>query len=107
MPETPAERRIHARAAALSRVAQEPSGARMTENARNAFRQRFYDNTDPSLPEQERRRQAEAARRLFYVDLARKASAARRRMLQAADGLTALGERLADPEPAGPADATG
>lgn len=90
MAESPSERRAHARLAALSRVAHEPSGAAMTAAARDAFRQRFYDATDPALPEGERARQADAARRAFYVDLSRRAAKARRRLAQAAGELDTI-----------------
>ena len=68
----------------------------MTEKARAAFAQRFYDQTDPELPPAERLRQAEAARRLHYARLARRSVAARQRLRQAAGELAEIGECLAD-----------
>lgn len=93
MPATPEERSAHAQVAALARVAQEPSGAAMTAKARRTFWESFYAATDPALPETERRRQAEAARRLHYVRLSQRAVRARRR---AAGALAELGEAAAE-----------
>lgn len=73
------ERSQRARIAALARVAQEPSGIAMTDKARSAFRQSFYDRTDPGLPEAERQRQADAAYRLHMTRLSHKATLARKR----------------------------
>jgi uncharacterized membrane protein YqiK len=83
MPSDDKERSQRARIAALSRVAQEPSGTAMTEKARSKFWQSFYDKTDPQLPEQERVRQADAARRLHMTRLSHKAALARRRLAAA------------------------
>jgi hypothetical protein len=74
-----AERSQRARIAALTRVTQEPSGTAMTEKARSKFWQSFYDATDPSLPEAERQRQADAARRLHMTRLSQKAALKRQR----------------------------
>lgn len=79
MPSADSERSQRARIAALARVAKEPSGTAMTDKARGKFWQSFYDATDPSLPEAERQRQAEAARRLHMTRLAQKASLKRRK----------------------------
>lgn len=85
MPENPAERSAHARIAALARVAAEPSGEAMTARARRAFAESFYAATDPALPERERLRQAEAARKLHYQRLARLSVKARRAAAAAAE----------------------
>lgn len=77
------ERSQRARIAALARVAQEPSGAAMTERARSTFRQSFYDATDPALPEAERQRQADAAYRLHMTRVSHAATLARKRWAQA------------------------
>jgi hypothetical protein len=79
MPSEESERSQRARIAALTRVAAEPSGTAMTEKARSAFWQKFYDATDPGLPEAERQRQADAARRLHMTRLAQKAALKRQR----------------------------
>jgi hypothetical protein len=50
-----------------------------TAEARKAFVQKFYDETDPALPPAERLRRAMAARRAFYVRIALKSAAARRK----------------------------
>ena len=83
MPSEDDERTQRARIAALTRVAQEPSGTAMTEKARSAFWQSFYDRTDSALPEAERERQASAARRLHMTRLSHKAALARRRLATA------------------------
>jgi hypothetical protein len=80
MPAPNSERSQRARIAALTRSAQEPSGTAMTEKARSTFWQRFYDQTDPGLPEAERERQADAARRLHMTRLSHKAALARQRL---------------------------
>lgn len=51
----------------------------MTAQARSAFLQKFYDQTDPDLPEAERQRQAEAAKRLHMTRLSHRAALTRRR----------------------------
>lgn len=68
----------------LARSAQAPSGAAVSEKARNAFWASFYERTDPSLPPEERERQANAARKLHMLKLSRKAAAARRKAAAAA-----------------------
>jgi hypothetical protein len=73
------ERSQRARIAALTRSSREPSGTAMTEKARSTFWQRFYDQTDASLPEAERVRQADAARRAHMTRLSHKAALARTR----------------------------
>lgn len=75
--DTPTTQR--ARIAALTRSAQEPSGAAMTEKARRTFRDSFYDATDPELPEAERRRQGEAAYRAHMRTIAAKSRGGRGR----------------------------
>lgn len=83
MPSSDTERSQRARIAALTRVANEPSGTAMTAKARSAFWQSFYDRTDPELPESERQRQADAARRLHMTRLSHAAAIARRRAVDA------------------------
>jgi hypothetical protein len=83
MPSPENERSQRARIAALARSAQEPNGTAMTEKARSAFWQRFYDATDASLPEAERQRQADAARRLHMTRLSHRAAIARSRLAAA------------------------
>ncbi|HEV2244920.1 MAG TPA: hypothetical protein VGR98_28050 [Streptosporangiaceae bacterium] len=73
-----------ARMGGLARSARARSSTAMTEAARNAFWQSFYDQTDPALPEAERERQADAARRLYMTRLSRKAAAKRREAARAA-----------------------
>lgn len=68
----------------LARSASAPSGAAVSERARSAFWQGFYDRTDPELPHEERERQANAARKLHMLKLSRKAAAARRKAAEAA-----------------------
>lgn len=83
MPPDGKERSQRARIAALTRVAQEPSGTAMTAKARSKFWQSFYDETDEQLPEAERVRQADAARRLHMTRLSHKAALTRKRLASA------------------------
>jgi hypothetical protein len=84
-----------ARIAALTRSAQEPSGAAMTETAREAFVRSFYEATDSALPERERKRQSEAALKLHMLKLSRLAAAARQRKREQAAAV-ADGEQAGD-----------
>lgn len=68
----------------LARSAQAPSGTAVSEPARNAFWQSFYDRTDPALPEKERVRQADAARQLHMTRLSRLAAKKRTAAARAA-----------------------
>lgn len=95
MPLDANERAQRATIAALTRVAQEPSGTAMTDKARSKFWKSFYDKTDPELPEAERQRQADAARRLHMTRLSHKAALTRRR---AADAARAAAEAEAEAE---------
>jgi len=72
--------RLRARIGGLARSAQY-DGAEMTAAARSAFRDRFLTQVDPDgrLPEVERLRRAEAARKLFYAQLALKSAKVRAR----------------------------
>jgi hypothetical protein len=51
----------------------------LTANARAAADARFYDATDPTLPEAERQRRAEHLRKAYYAELALKSATARRK----------------------------
>ena len=75
-----------ARLAALTRWAKEDPGPTMA-HARQAFLDSFLDDVDPDrvLPEAERIRRAEAARKAHYVRLAYKS--ARSRRLRAESGV--------------------
>jgi hypothetical protein len=77
------DRQQISRMGGLARSAQAPSGAAVSEAARNAFWQGFYDRTDPELPEGERIRQANAARKLHMMQLSRRAAAKRRQAAEA------------------------
>ena len=73
---TPQQRRLRARHAALIRWSREDPAA----NARRGqagLRARFYDQTDPSLPEAERQRRADCAYRAHMLRLSLAASKAR------------------------------
>lgn len=76
---TPAERSLQARAAAYKLHSLYDS-RQLTANARAAFQDRFAKQVDPDgvLPEAERRRRAEAARKAYYASLAAKSAKARR-----------------------------
>jgi hypothetical protein len=76
---TPAERSLWARAAAY-RLHSLYDSRELTANARAAFRDRFTRQVDPDgiLPEAERQRRAECARKAYYTTLAAKSARARR-----------------------------
>lgn len=78
---TPAERSLRARLAAHylhSRV----DSREHTEPARRAFMDRFEDEVDPDrvLPEAERRRRAEQAKKAYFTRLALRSARVRRQM---------------------------
>jgi hypothetical protein len=77
---TPAERSERARIAAYSLHAKYDA-RQTTRRARAAFLARFELQVDPdrTLPEAERLRRAEAARKAYFHGLAAKSAAARRR----------------------------
>ncbi len=76
---TPAERRLRARAAAY-RLHSLYDSRELTAKARAAFGERFARQVDPdgSLPDAERQRRAECARKAYYSALAAKSAKARR-----------------------------
>jgi len=77
---TPAERSLRGRIGAyLMHARNDPRET--TRAARAAFAQRFLDDVDPlrRLPEPERLRRAEAARRAYFIRLAYLAARRRRR----------------------------
>jgi hypothetical protein len=78
---TPAERSLRARLASHASWAQTSDPASRTAPARAAFADRFAREVDPEgvLPEAERQRRAEHARKAYYVGLALKSAKARRR----------------------------
>jgi hypothetical protein len=78
---TPSERTLRARMAAhLSWAATSDSAAR-TAPARKGFLARFEREVDPEgkLPEEERRRRAEHAKRAYFLGLAARSAKARKR----------------------------
>lgn len=77
--------RLRARIGGLARSAQY-DGLEVTAKARATFRASFEDQVDPDrkLPEAERSRRAEAARRLFYARMAFRSSQVRARNKTAA-----------------------
>jgi hypothetical protein len=76
---TPAERSLRARAAAY-RLHSLYDSRDLTANARAAFADRFIREVDPEgiLPEAERLRRAEYARKAYFATLAAKSAKARR-----------------------------
>ena len=85
---TRAERSLRARAAAY-RLHSLYDSRQLTANARAAFEQRFARQVDPDgvLPEAERQRRAECARKAYYSALAAKSARARRnRRTQGGEG---------------------
>jgi hypothetical protein len=92
MPLTRAQRSLVGQIGIQTRLATEVP-AEMTRAARAAFDRRFYDQTDPALPEDERQRRAAALRRAHMTRLALAAATARRRRAQADAALAALDGR--------------
>jgi hypothetical protein len=76
---TPAERTLRARAAAYHLHSLYDS-RELTASARAAFQDRFVRQVDPEgvLPESERQRRAECARKAYYTALAARSAKARR-----------------------------
>jgi len=76
---TPSERSQQARAAAYANHAKNDS-KQLTKSARDKFDARFLDQVDPerTLPEAERLRRAECARKAYFTTLALKSAQARR-----------------------------
>jgi hypothetical protein len=81
---SPAERSLRAKAAAY-RLHSLYDSRELTANARAAFRDRFAKQVDPDgiLPEAERQRRAECARKAHFAALAAKSVRARRVRKQA------------------------
>lgn len=79
-PLSPSERRLRARLAAQTLHSKYDS-RELTANARRAFLAKFEDEVDPNreLPEPERLRRAESARRAYFTRLALKSAQARRK----------------------------
>lgn len=77
---TPSERALRARLAAFALHAQRDP-QETTQAARQTFLTRFEREVDPDqrLPEAERVRRAEAARKAYFVKLALRSAVARRR----------------------------
>lgn len=89
---TPSERVMRARMAAYMLHARyDPRET--TKAARRAFNQRFVDQVDPDrrLPEQERNRRAEAARRAYFTRLAYLSARSRRRVGTGSPGPSSSG----------------
>ena len=75
-----AELTLRARAAAHMSWAKTVNPCARTAPARSKFLERFEIQVDPlsALPEAERRRRAESARRAYFCELSRRSAAARR-----------------------------
>ena len=78
---SPAERQLRARLAAHESWARTTNPSQRTATARRAFLQRFVTEVDPDgvLPEVDRARRAESARKAYFTRLALKSARARRR----------------------------
>ena len=76
---TPSERILRARLAAHALHAKHDS-RELTRPGRDKFEQRFVDEVDPDrlLPEAERQRRAEHARKAYFTRLAMKSAQARK-----------------------------
>ena len=83
MPLSPAEIRLaKQRAVAIRNARHDPRD--MTRAARDAFFQKFLDQTPTDLPAEERQRRAEQLRKAYYLGLSAKAAKARRLQREAA-----------------------
>lgn len=80
------ERTLRARMAAFELHSQHDS-RELTANARRAFLAKFEDQVDPQreLPEAERIRRAEHARKAYFARLALKSAQVRRKRAEGAD----------------------
>lgn len=78
---SPSERSLRARLAAHESWAKTEDRTARTHAGRESFYRRFEDEVDPerTLPEEERRKRAESARKAYYYRLALKSAQARRR----------------------------
>jgi hypothetical protein len=74
---TPSERAMRGRIGGYRRWVAETDRTAATAPARSAFLRRFLDATDPSLPDDVRAKQAEAARRAHFAELAYRSARAR------------------------------
>ena len=76
---TPEQRRSRARLAALVQWSKTEDWSARTQTARDAFMRRFEDQVDPDrrLDPEQRARQAEMARRAYFVRIGRKSADAR------------------------------
>ncbi|NGY63432.1 hypothetical protein G7043_31365 [Lentzea sp. NEAU-D13] len=87
---SPAERALRARLAAHTRWSRTSNSTESTAAARAAFDRRFEDEVDPrrELPEPERVRRAEAARRAHFARLTLKSVTARRKAREAQEAVS-------------------
>jgi hypothetical protein len=67
---SPSERTMRSRIGGYTRWVKETDRTAATAPARRAFVERFFDATDPNLPREIREKQAEAARRAHFTELA-------------------------------------
>jgi len=74
---TPEQRTIRAKLAGHARAAKAADPVAATAAARSAFLGRWYNETDPNLPEHIRQGQAEHRRKQYMLSLALKSSIAR------------------------------
>ena len=76
---SPAQRSFRARLGA-HRLHATSDSKELTKKARAAFDERFYNEVDPerSIPEDERRRRAEHAKKAYFIELAIKSAKARK-----------------------------
>lgn len=81
MSTSAAERKLQAQVAAHTSWAKTPDPAARTARARTAFLDRFEREVDPEgiLPEAERARRAESAKKAYFASLALKSAQARRK----------------------------
>lgn len=81
---TPEQRAMRARIGAHTSWANTVDRSERTAPARRSFLERFERQVDPEgvLPEKERRRRAESARKAFMLSIALKSAESRRRKAQ-------------------------
>jgi len=80
--------RGRARMGAHARNARATSRAAITQGARDALFRKYYDATDPDLPEEERQRQAKSKESEFMQGIALRRETARKRAAIAMNNLT-------------------
>ncbi len=100
MSATPSERALRSRLAAHTKWANTEDPSSATAPARQAFNDRFEREVDPDgeLPQAERVRRAENARKAYFTNLALKSAQSRRKAREAREQAEVLEQTAATAE---------